>query len=62
MADVIDLYTLSLGSHTLTVVATDFYGNPTTQSVTFSDSHSPEPEGQRISLLSGRQDQECGHP
>jgi hypothetical protein len=33
---VIDLYTLSLGDHTLTVVATDFYGNATTQSVTFS--------------------------
>jgi hypothetical protein len=33
---VIDLYTLSLGSHTLTVVAADFYGNTTTQSVTFS--------------------------
>ena len=32
----IDLYTLTLGNHTLTVVATDFYGNTTTQSVTFS--------------------------
>jgi hypothetical protein len=33
---VIDLYTLSLGDHKLTVVATDFYGNAATQSVTFS--------------------------
>ena len=32
----IDLYTLTLGNHTLTVVAADFYGNTTTQSVTFS--------------------------
>ena len=32
----IDLYTLSLGDHTLTVVADDFYGNTSTQSVTFS--------------------------
>jgi 2',3'-cyclic-nucleotide 2'-phosphodiesterase (5'-nucleotidase family) len=32
----IDLYTLSLGDHTLTVVAVDFYGNTTTQSVNFS--------------------------
>ena len=32
---VIDLYTLSLGSHMLTVGATDFYGNMSTQSVTF---------------------------
>ena len=28
---VIDLYTLSLGDHTLTVTATDFYGNSSTQ-------------------------------
>jgi hypothetical protein len=33
---VVDLYTLSLGDHTLTVVATDFYGNAMTRSVTFS--------------------------
>jgi 2',3'-cyclic-nucleotide 2'-phosphodiesterase (5'-nucleotidase family) len=33
---VIDLHTLALGNHTVTVVATDFYGNATTQSVTFS--------------------------
>jgi hypothetical protein len=32
----IDLYTLSLGNHKLTVTASDFYGNTTTQSVTFS--------------------------
>jgi hypothetical protein len=32
----IDLYTLSLGDHTLTVVAADFYGNITTQIVNFS--------------------------
>ncbi len=32
----IDLYTLAVGNHTLTVVAADFYGNSTTQSVTFS--------------------------
>jgi hypothetical protein len=34
--DVIDLHTLALGNHTLTVVATDYYGNASTQSVTFS--------------------------
>jgi 2',3'-cyclic-nucleotide 2'-phosphodiesterase (5'-nucleotidase family) len=34
--DVIDLYTLALGNHTLTVIAADYYGNSTTQSVTFS--------------------------
>jgi hypothetical protein len=34
--DVIDLYTLSLGDHTLTVVAKDFYDNTATKSVTFS--------------------------
>ena len=33
---VIDLYTLSLGDHTLTVTASDFYANSTTKSVTFS--------------------------
>ncbi len=33
---VIDLHTLALGNHTFTVTATDFYGNATTQSVTFS--------------------------
>jgi 2',3'-cyclic-nucleotide 2'-phosphodiesterase (5'-nucleotidase family) len=33
---VIDLHTLALGDHTLTVVAADYYGNATTQSVTFS--------------------------
>jgi hypothetical protein len=33
---VIDLYTLSLGDHTLTVTAEDYYGNTSTQSVTFS--------------------------
>jgi 2',3'-cyclic-nucleotide 2'-phosphodiesterase (5'-nucleotidase family) len=33
---VIDLYTLALGDHTLTVTATDFYGNTATKSVTFS--------------------------
>ena len=33
---VIDLHTLSLGDHTLTVTAADFYGNTNTQSVTFS--------------------------
>jgi uncharacterized repeat protein (TIGR01451 family) len=33
---VIDLSTLAAGDHTLTVVATDFYGNTTTKSVTFS--------------------------
>jgi 2',3'-cyclic-nucleotide 2'-phosphodiesterase (5'-nucleotidase family) len=32
----IDLHTLSLGDHTLTVVAADFYGNTSTKSVTFS--------------------------
>lgn len=32
----VDLFTLSLGNHTLTVVAADFYGNTTAQSVTFS--------------------------
>ena len=32
----IDLLTLALGSHTLTVTATDYYGNAATQSVTFS--------------------------
>jgi 2',3'-cyclic-nucleotide 2'-phosphodiesterase (5'-nucleotidase family) len=32
---VIDLHTLSLGYHTLTVVAADFYGNSATKSVTF---------------------------
>ena len=32
----IDLYTLALGDHILTVTAADFYGNTTTQSVTFS--------------------------
>jgi hypothetical protein len=32
---VIDLYTLLLGDHTLKVVADDFYGNTSTQSVTF---------------------------
>jgi 2',3'-cyclic-nucleotide 2'-phosphodiesterase (5'-nucleotidase family) len=32
----IDLYTLALGNHTLTVSATDYYGNTATQSVTFS--------------------------
>jgi hypothetical protein len=31
----IDLYTLALGDHTLTVVAADYYGNISTQSVTF---------------------------
>jgi hypothetical protein len=31
----IDLLTLTLESHTLTVTATDFYGNATSQSVTF---------------------------
>jgi hypothetical protein len=33
---VIDLYTLAIGEHTLTVVATDYYGNSSTMSVTFS--------------------------
>jgi 2',3'-cyclic-nucleotide 2'-phosphodiesterase (5'-nucleotidase family) len=33
---VIDLYTLALGNHTLTVTATDFYGNASVKSVTFS--------------------------
>jgi hypothetical protein len=33
---VIDLYTLALGDHTLAVTAADYYGNSTTQSVTFS--------------------------
>ena len=33
---VIDLHTLSLDNHTLTVVAVDFYGNTATKSVTFS--------------------------
>ena len=33
---VIDLSTLSLDDHTLTVVTSDFYGNTSTQSVTFS--------------------------
>jgi 5'-nucleotidase/UDP-sugar diphosphatase len=33
---VIDLHTLTLGDHTLTVTATDFYGNSATKSVTFS--------------------------
>jgi 2',3'-cyclic-nucleotide 2'-phosphodiesterase (5'-nucleotidase family) len=32
----IDLLTLALGNHTLTVTAMDYYGNATTQSVTFS--------------------------
>jgi hypothetical protein len=32
---VVDLLTLSLGSHTFTVVAKDFYGYTSTQSVTF---------------------------
>jgi len=32
----LDLHTLALGSHTLTVTATDWYGNTTSQSVTFS--------------------------
>jgi 2',3'-cyclic-nucleotide 2'-phosphodiesterase (5'-nucleotidase family) len=32
---VIDLYGLSLGKHTLTVTATDYYGNSTTQTVVF---------------------------
>jgi 2',3'-cyclic-nucleotide 2'-phosphodiesterase (5'-nucleotidase family) len=31
----IDLHTLALGSHSLTVTATDYYGNATTQTVTF---------------------------
>lgn len=34
--DVVDLHTLTLGNHTLTVTATDFYDNSTTQSVTFN--------------------------
>ncbi len=33
---VIDLHTLALGDHTLTVTATDFYGNTAAKSVTFS--------------------------
>ena len=33
---VIDLLHFALGNHTLTVTATDFYGNASTQSVTFS--------------------------
>lgn len=40
---VIDLFTLALGEHTLTVTATDFYGNSTMASVTFyvtTDIHS----------------------
>ena len=32
---VVDLMTLSIGTHTLTVTATDYYNNVTTQSVTF---------------------------
>jgi 2',3'-cyclic-nucleotide 2'-phosphodiesterase (5'-nucleotidase family) len=32
----IDLYTLTLGSHALKVTATDFYGNASTQTVTFN--------------------------
>lgn len=32
----IDLYTLALGNHTLTVTAADYYGNSATKSVTFS--------------------------
>ncbi len=34
--DVVNLLTLSAGNHTLTVTATDYYGNATAQSVTFS--------------------------
>ena len=34
--DVIDLYTLSLGTHTLAVTAVDWYGNEANQSVTFT--------------------------
>ncbi len=33
---VIDMFTLPLGEHTLTVTAADYYGNATTQAVTFS--------------------------
>ena len=44
---VIDLYTLALGDHTLTVTATDFYGNTATKSVTFKRRcHPRQPEGQ----------------
>lgn len=32
----INLYTLALGSHTLTVSASDYYGNATSASVTFT--------------------------
>jgi 2',3'-cyclic-nucleotide 2'-phosphodiesterase (5'-nucleotidase family) len=32
----IDLYTLSFGAHTLAVTATDYYGNATTEAVTFN--------------------------
>jgi len=39
---VIDLYTLSLGDHTLMVTAVDFYGNTATQSVTFSVMATPD--------------------
>lgn len=35
-AQVIDLYTLALGARKLTVTAVDFYGNSTTQTVTFN--------------------------
>jgi hypothetical protein len=33
---VIDLYTLALGTHTLTVTAADYYGNSSSESVTFN--------------------------
>ncbi len=61
--DVIDLYTLSLGSHkSHSGRCRLLWQRDHSVCDVQRDSHCPEPEGERLSLLSGRPDRQCGHP